>query len=333
MSKIDYYEILEIPRNATQVEISEAYRSLSLKYHPKNCSENKTEINTNIFHKIAEAYEVLSDPNKKGIYDIYGSEGLEKGITTPNGYLKGSYKYSGNAFEIFDKFMDTSNPFTLLRDYEDNKDDWGSPFFSAFNDINEKPKSRADDIIVELECSLEELYKGAIKSVTYLREVLNFDKRTTTKCNYTINVEIFPGYNENTEIKYDKMGNEYPDKLTSDLYIKIKEKKHKLFKRINCNDLLYVKSLSLIEALNSQPVIFNTLDGRLLSISMDEIISPSTQKFIRGEGMPIYTKSYNMFNDNVQKGDLYIQFDIHFPEFIVPSKKEKIVNILKSLDY
>ena len=72
MSNYDYYETLELKRDCSQEEIAEAYRRLSLKFHPKNTSPENTAVNEYQFHKIAEAYEVLSDPNKKGLYDIYG---------------------------------------------------------------------------------------------------------------------------------------------------------------------------------------------------------------------------------------------------------------------
>ena len=63
---------------------------------------------------------------------------------------------------------------------------------------------------------------------------------------------------------------------------------------------------------------------------MDEIISPQTQKIVKGEGMPIYMKDIDNNNNNMKqkKGDLIIRFDIIFPEYIAPSKKEEIVSLL-----
>lgn len=74
----DYYEILEIDRNADSKEIKKAYRKLALKYHPdKNPSKEAEEH----FKKINEAYEVLSDPDKRQIYDRHGKSGLEGGVS------------------------------------------------------------------------------------------------------------------------------------------------------------------------------------------------------------------------------------------------------------
>ena len=85
------------------------------------------------------------------------------------------------------------------------------------------------------------------------------------------------------------------------------------------------------DALNSLPVIFEHLDGRKLNISMDEIISPDTIKVVKNEGMPIIDKEKPIESislDN-KKGDLYIKFDIHFPDYINDKKKQKIISLLE----
>ena len=117
---------------------------------------------------------------------------------------------------------------------------------------------------------------------------------------------------------------------SSDLVIHIKEIPHKSFKRINKNDLLYIHEIPLVKALNSEPVCLNTLDERKLAISIDEIISPSTLKVIPGEGMPIYDKDLSKTRGNkIEKGDLYIKFNIIFPEYIDPDKKKRIITLLQ----
>ena len=112
----DYYSILELPRNCSQEDIAEAYRHLSLQYHPKIATQENSAISEYHFQELSESYEVLSDPIKKRIYDIYGSEGLKNGIIDKHGNIKGGYKYMGNGHEIFEKFMGTANPFALKTD-------------------------------------------------------------------------------------------------------------------------------------------------------------------------------------------------------------------------
>lgn len=330
MPQKDYYNILEISKSSTYEEIAEAYRKLSLKYHPKNSDSKTITDNSYKFHLLAEAYEVLSDPSKKKIYDIYGYEGLKNGILTQTGEIKGGYIYGGNAHEIFEKFMGVSNPFGLITDVKKNDEDWNSVYYSAYGGKIIPRKTKVAPIRIDLECTLEELFLGTIKTLKYNRDKLNYDMRTTSLQKEKIEVEIYPGYKQNTIIIFPKMGNECAGEESSDLLVKIKEKEHKYFKRINGKDLIYYKTLKLADALKSEPVKLKTLDGRILYIGIDEIISPQTVKIIKGEGMPIFEiKDDDDINENIKKGDLYIKFKIIFPDYINPIKKARITQLLE----
>ena len=319
----DYYEILLLPKNCSQEDIAESYRRLSLKYHPKVCSPENSAQSEYHFQKLCEAYEVLSDPIKKEIYDIYGHEGLKNGIIDKKGKIKSGYIYSGNGHEIFEKFMGTENPFTL-------KDEYEKGFFDEEKEENKKiSEDKIQNIDVNLECTLEELYNGCVKNIKYKKKVIGFDFRSTEEKEFSLDVEVFKGYDKNTVITFKGMGNQSPGIKDSDLLVHIKEKKHKCFQRVNKNDLIYVHKIDLAQALNSEPVRFTTLDGRKLNISVDEIISPSTVKVVPGEGMPIYESEINVRDLNVKKGDLFIKFDIKFPEYIDPVKKVEITNLLE----
>ena len=319
----DYYEILLLPKNCSQEDIAESYRRLSLKYHPKVCSPENSAQSEYHFQKLCEAYEVLSDPIKKEIYDIYGHEGLKNGIIDKKGKIKSGYIYSGNGHEIFEKFMGTENPFTL-------KDEYEKGFFDEEKEENKKiSEDKIQNIDVNLECTLEELYNGCVKNIKYKKKVIGFDFRSTEEKEVSLDVEVFKGYDKNTVITFKGMGNQSPGIKDSDLLVKKKKKKHKCFQRVNKNDLIYVHKIDLAQALNSEPVRFTTLDGRKLNISVDEIISPSTVKVVPGEGMPIYESEINVRDLNVKKGDLFIKFDIKFPEYIDPVKKVEITNLLE----
>ena len=315
----DYYEILSLPHNCSQEDIAELYRRLSLKYHPKVCSPENSAQSEYHFQKLCEAYEVLSDPMKKEIYDIYGHEGLKNGIIDKKGKIKSGYIYSGNGHEIFEKFMGTDNPFTL-------KDEYEKGFFDEAKEENAKiNEDKVQNIDVNLECTLEELYNGCVKKINYKKRVIGFDFRTTEEKEVSLDVEVFRGYDKNTVLTFKGLGNQTPGIRDSDLLVHIKEKKHKCFQRVNKNDLIYVHKIDLAQALNSEPVRFTTLDGRKLHISVDEIISPSTVKVVPGEGMPIFENEINVRDLNAKKGDLYIKF----PEYIDPVKKIEITNLLE----
>lgn len=330
---VDYYQILELPRNCSQEDIAEAYRHLSLKYHPKVATQENSAQSEYHFQKLSEAYEVLCDPIKKGIYDIYGQEGLKNGIIDKHGNIKGGYKYMGNGHEIFEKFMGTANPFALKTDTEKERmsQETSAAFEKSFGE-RKVEKDILPPIDINLECTLEELYNGCVKTVKYNKRAISYDLRTTEDKEVFVDVEIFKGYDKNTIIPFKGMGNEAPGVKNSDLIIHIKEKKHKCFTRVNKNDLIYTHKIDLAQALNSEPVKLTTLDNRILSISVDEIISPSTVKVVYGEGMPIYQKELSVRDLNIKKGDLYIKFDIKFPEYIDPAKKMEITSLLESED-
>ena len=331
LSDKSYYEILEINNTASQEEIAEAYRNLSLKYHPSKASPENKEVYELHFQKLAEAYEVLSDPTKKGIYDIHGTNGLRTGLVDKKGNIKGAYRFLNNGHEIFDKFMGALNPFTLINDKETKSDDIPSVFGSAFGGQNYSKIEKLSPININLECTLEELYSGCVKTVKYKKQKLSYDLRTTNIEEVTQDVEIFKGYDSSTVITFKEKGNDSPGYVSSDLNVYIKELPHNVFKRINKNDLLYIHDITLVKALNSEPVCLYTLDGRRLAISIDEIIAPNTVKIVKGEGMPIYDKDLaKTRGDKIQKGDLYIKFNIIFPEFIEESKKRRIIELLKS---
>merc|ERR1711936_617258 len=78
----DYYKVLGVARGASDEEIKKCYRKLALKYHP---DKNHTPGAEEKFKEIGEAYDVLSDPKKKQIYDTYGEDGLKGGMGQPSG--------------------------------------------------------------------------------------------------------------------------------------------------------------------------------------------------------------------------------------------------------
>jgi DnaJ-class molecular chaperone len=325
----DYYEVLNLKRNCSQEAIAEAYRRLALEYHPKVTTPEKAAINEYKFQQIAEAYEVLSDSNKKNIYDIYGKDGLYNGILDKHNHKTEPYKFSGNAHKIFEKFFGTSNPFALIKDGKKNIESEYSAVTSNFEKKEEEKKTEElPPIDVELYCTLEELYNGCTKTVKYKKCALSLDKRSQEEKECSIDVEILPGYDKTTVIPFKELGNEAPGKKTSDLLIHIRECNNPCFKRVNKNDLIYIHKLNLADALNSEPVKLTTLDNRKIAISMDEIIAPQTIKIVKNEGMPIYQKETNVRDMRIKKGDLYIKFDIEFPEYINPEKKEEIIKLL-----
>ena len=96
MSKRDFYEVLNINRNATESEIKKAYRSTAMQYHPdRNPGDTKAE---ELFKEASEAYQVLSDTQKRGIYDQYGHDGLSGGFSSGFSSVDDIFSSFGDVF-------------------------------------------------------------------------------------------------------------------------------------------------------------------------------------------------------------------------------------------
>ena len=129
---VDYYTVLEVPRNAPASEIKKAYRKLALKWHPdKNpdCQEDATKK----FKEISEAYEVLSDDNKRSVYDKYGKEGLTPSSAGAPGGSRRRHRHPGQQFSEDDIVYGFPNfafrdPFDIFREFFGGNDPFAEMF-------------------------------------------------------------------------------------------------------------------------------------------------------------------------------------------------------------
>jgi molecular chaperone DnaJ len=151
--KRDYYEVLGVSRNATQDEIKAAYRRLAKMYHPDANPTNKKE-NEEKFKEIAEAYEILSDPEKRKRYDTYGHAAAEE--------IFGS---TGFSWDKFTHFADLEELFgSLFRGWDIFEDIFESPFsFGRRKREATYGRTRGADIFHEITIDLEEVIKGVEK--------------------------------------------------------------------------------------------------------------------------------------------------------------------------
>ncbi|KAF4747989.1 DnaJ sub B member 9, partial [Perkinsus olseni] len=105
----DYYKILGIPRSASESQIKAAYRKAALKWHPDKNTDNKEEAEKK-FYDISEAYEALSDPEKRKIYDQFGEEGLKQGAGGGGGPGGGAGGFNVRPEDIFNAFFGQGGP-------------------------------------------------------------------------------------------------------------------------------------------------------------------------------------------------------------------------------
>uniref|UniRef100_A0AAY5EVV0 J domain-containing protein n=1 Tax=Electrophorus electricus TaxID=8005 RepID=A0AAY5EVV0_ELEEL len=118
---VEYYQILGVQKSASPDDIKKAYRKLALKWHPDKNPDNKEEAEKK-FKEISEAYEVLSDANKRSVYDRYGKEGL-------SGSGGGGHYHNGDPFAGFT----FRNPEDVFREFFGGQDPFAD-FFDLFGD-------------------------------------------------------------------------------------------------------------------------------------------------------------------------------------------------------
>ncbi|XP_049448724.1 dnaJ homolog subfamily B member 13 [Epinephelus fuscoguttatus] len=308
----DYYETLEINRNATDADIKKAYRRLALKFHP---SSNRGPGSSEKFSQLGEAYDVLSDPRKKATYDKFGEEGLKGGIPPEfgsSGAWSSKYVYHGNPDKTFRQFFGGDSPFA---DFYTN--DAPLQFGSLQPGV---VKTQDSHIERDLHLSLDDLFHGCTKKIKISRRVMNEDGYTSSIRDKLLTIDVRPGWKEGTRITFPKEGDQGPNNIPADIVFIVRQKSHPLFVRQH-NDLIYKARITLEMALTGFSVDVETLDGRLLSIPINDIVHPAYNKVVTGEGMPLS-------QDPSHRGNLIVTFDIQFPEKLSAESKHLIKQAL-----
>ena len=159
-----------------------------------------------------------------------------------------------------------------------------------------------------VECTLKELYCGAVKQLSFCRSEIHHAPKKSELFTRQKQIEIKPGFSEQTVLVFRGEGNQGYNQKTSDLVVKVKQIEHPCIKRIG-EDLVMTVPVSLAAAIDQAPVTFATLDGRSITVAVDQQISPQTCVQVANEGMP------NSQGGRVTRGNLFLRFDIQFPAF------------------
>ncbi|CAE8686638.1 unnamed protein product [Polarella glacialis] len=320
----DYYAILGASRDAKQDDIKKAYRKSALKWHPDKNQDKKEEAEEK-FKEIAEAFDVLSDPDKRAIYDQYGEEGLKGGAPGPGpgpGFATGgpgnfSYQFSGDPNDIFARFFKDS--------FQRSSSFGGSQFqdmggmFGGMGGMGGMPGMpgmpgmsgmgmggmAARPAMFDLACTLEELYNGCTKKMKVKRKFSSLQRDAEA----VLEVKVKPGWKAGTKVTFGGEGDELGNSgQAQDIVFVIREKKHEIFSREGSN-LLAHRRIPLVDALTGFKVDIPTLDSqeRILRVNIRDMVTPNYSKVVKGEGMP------SSKNPGV-KGDLIITFDIVYPQ-------------------
>ncbi len=349
--KEDFYEILGISKGASTNEIKKAYRKKAIEFHPdKNPGDKGAEAN---FKKAAEAYEVLSDPQKKSQYDQFGHSAFESG-----GF--GGAGGSMNMDDIFSQFGDI----------------FGSAFggggFGGFG--QSQARGKGSNLRIRVQLSLKEVVNGAEKKIKVRRKVQAQGVSYTTcgtckgrgqvmrvsntilgkmqsastcpKCNgsgqtisnrpsgsdanglveqeETVSIKIPAGVEEGMQLKVTGKGNEAAGNgISGDLLVLIEEKPEDDFIREG-NHLHYDLYISLAEAALGVSKEINLLEGKV-RIKLESGIQSGKTLRLRGKGIP----DLNGYG----KGDLLVHVNVWTPKTLNKEQKQFFQKMLEDENF
>ncbi|MBS1548611.1 MAG: J domain-containing protein [Bacteroidetes bacterium] len=340
MAKRDYYEVLGISKGASADEIKKAYRKMAIKYHPDKNPGNKEAEDK--FKEAAEAYEVLSDDNKKARYDQYGHAGMGGN----GGFGGGGFGGGMNMEDIFSQFGDI----------------FGGHFGGGFGGGQRQQQVRGSNLRVRIKLNLEEMVNGTQKTIKVKKmkvapgvtsktcptchgsgaqvKVMNTmfgQMQTQTTCGTCqglgkvadkipaganaqglvkdeeeVTINIPAGARDGIQLNVRGKGNDAPfGGNPGDLYVVVEEEVDNTIKREgdNLHQELYI---SFAEAALGTQKEIPTVGGKV-KIKIDAGTQSGKILRLSGKGLPSI--------DSYGKGDMFVHINVWTPQKLTPEQK------------
>ncbi len=302
MTYKDYYQILGIAKTATQDEIKKAYRKLAIKYHPDKTQGNKAAEEK--FKEVSEAYEVLSDKEKRQKYDQLGANWKQ-------------YEQNPNYQNFYQNYQQNFNKQQSNKRTHSNMDDsfGGGGFSEFFQQFFSKKKSSGGysapqngaDIEGSISISLEDAYNGITRIIKGAGQQLK--------------VKINPGIKDGQTLRMKGKGE--PGKnggQPGDIYLKINVTEHSMYERKE-NDLYYDVLVDMYSCILGGDIKIPSLKGEI-KITLPKCTENGKVYRLRGLGMPVYQMPGEF-------GDLYAKVKVKLPDALSDEETELFLKLAR----
>ena len=309
MAKKDFYSVLGVTRQANADELKKAFRKLAMKYHPdKNQGDKGAEER---FKEVNEAYDVLSDPQKRQMYDQFGHAGAQGGGAGPNPFRGGA-----GGFENYGGYTQGGpggqDPFQDL---------FGDFFGEMFQGDPRggrrgfRQEARGADLRYTLTITLEEAATGCEKRISFVRQ--RQQREDAAKLSITVPAGVKAGQRLKLRGEGDSpAANAKP----GDLYVIINFQDHLLFKRKD-NDVLMELPISFVDALLGTSVEVPTLTGKA-SLSIPSGTHPGQIFRLKGKGFPDI--------GGYAPGDMLVRVVIDVPNTVSDEDRQALEKLRKA---
>jgi molecular chaperone DnaJ len=305
LSKKDFYSVLGVNRSSSPEEIKKAYRKLALQFHPdKNPGDKKAEEK---FKELSEAYDVLSDPKKRDLYDQFGHSGSQ-GFGGGGGPFGGAGGFGGSGANQGDPFQDIFG-------------DVFGDIFGAGRGPGGGPRgrrpSKGADLRYTLNIDFEDSALGCEKVISFMRQ------RGSKEESAKLSVNVPAGVREGQRLKLAGEGDASASgSQAGDLYVIINIQEHSLFKRSE-NDVTLDLPIVYTDAILGTNIEVPTLSGKAMIR-----IPPGThsgQIFrLKGKGFPKL--------GGFGSGDMLVRILVDTPHNLSARQKELVEELSKSSD-
>ena len=305
MAKRDYYEVLGVNKSASQDEIKKAYRKAAVKHHPDKEGGDEEK-----FKEASEAYEVLSNSEKKQRYDQFGHAGVGTSAASgggPGGPFGGFGNVNGQRVHV---------------NFEDLGVDLGDIFDSFFGGggFGGRRVQRGRDVQTRVTITFEEAIGGIEDREIEYDKITRKSDGSVDRKRKTFKMKIPAGIDDGVAIRLKGYGESIPEGEDGDLLVEVRVKPHKKF--IREGDLiLSTETISMIDAALGTSIDVATVEGEK-TLKIPAGTQPNTDFRLRGLGVPHVRGG--------GRGDQIVQLKIEVPRKLNKKQKQLLEDLKKS---